>query len=68
MEDTVNSNRYCWLKMPEGKFSNSWNQDEHDKYITKNVLKEAENTGWKLIQYACLNDTDFEFYNMMRLK
>jgi hypothetical protein len=62
--------RYVWLK-PDGSFSNSWDESEHLKHqdiFNEKSLKEAEKDKWRLIEYSCLNDNDFEFYNMMKLK
>jgi hypothetical protein len=62
--------RYVWLK-PDGSFSNSWNEEEHKKHqdiFDENALKEAGKDKWRLIEYSCLNDSEFEFYNMMKLK
>ena len=62
--------RYVWLK-PDGSFSNSWDENEHLKHkdiFDEKSLKEAGKDKWRLIEYSCLNDSDFEFYNMMKLK
>jgi hypothetical protein len=62
--------RYVWLK-PDGSFSNSWNEEEHKKnqdIFNENALKEAGKDKWRLIEYNCLNDSEFEFYHMMKLK
>lgn len=55
--------KYVWLNMETGKFSNSW-VDEDDL----ETLIDFKDSTWKLIKYSCLNDDDFEFYKMMRLK
>lgn len=59
--------RYCWLNMNTGKFSNSWGEDEQTKYFNAGLMDVANNTGWKLIKYSCVNDTKFEFYEMMQI-
>lgn len=61
--------RYVWLNMNTGEFSNSWSQEEHDSCTTPpEELLSDEHDGWKLIKYECVNDPDFQFYNLMRLR
>lgn len=66
--------KYVWLNLNTGEFSNSWDEEAHNKYNTgKRVLelqKEHPETyaGWKMIEYTCLNDQDFEFFNKMKLR
>ncbi len=62
--------RYVWLNINDGKFSNSWSQEEQDKYLSGSIMNEAksDSKGWKLIKYQCLTDEGFEFYNSMKLK
>ena len=58
---------YCWLNINDGKFSNSWGENDM-KYIDKEMLSIANKDGWKLIKYQCLTDEKFEFYNQMQLR
>ena len=60
--------KYCWINTIKGEFSNSWNDKNPSEYYTDEELKEASNSGWKLIEYSCLNDDSFEFTNQMKLK
>lgn len=59
--------RYVWLNPIDGKFSNSWDEKTHE-VIDKGILDEANENGWKLIKYECINDKDFEFFNKMKLR
>jgi hypothetical protein len=59
--------RYVWIDS-KGRFSNSWSEEEHREFIVdKESIRLSVEKGWKLIEYECLNDPKFEFYNMMRL-
>ena len=62
--------QYVWLNVITGEFSNSWSEEDHIKYAKyfPELLKEAEKTNHKLIEYTCLNDNKFTFYNQMKLK
>lgn len=60
-----------WLNIIDGKFSNSWQSGgpldiQFNNY--EEEVKEASKRGWKLIEYQCLNDPDFELYNQMKLR
>lgn len=60
-----------WINIIDGKFSNSWQSGgildvKFSNY--EEELKEASTRGWKLIEYECLNDPDFELYNQMKLR
>lgn len=59
--------KYVWLNLETGKFSNSWDEKTHQDFFEKRNTHGVD-TKWKLIKYECLNDEDFEFYNMMKLK
>lgn len=59
--------KYCWLNINDGKFSNSWSEEDM-KYIDDEMLSIANKDGWKLIKYQCLTDEKFEFYNQMQLR
>ena len=61
MSDNV---KFVWLNIATGEFSNSWSLSEHQK--VKPYMKENDN--WKLIKYEALNDKNFEFSNLMRIK
>lgn len=60
--------RYVWLNMETGRFSNSWtDEDFKDINETPQSLSEGK-AEWKLIEYFCHNDDDFEFMNQMKLR
>jgi hypothetical protein len=63
--------KYVWLNIQTSEFSNSWNEKDHQ------ILKPDENGlpsdykishEWKLIKYECLNDDNFNFSNLMKLR
>jgi hypothetical protein len=60
-----------WLDIVTGEFSNSC-QSGGDMDIRfsnyEEEIAEAAKRGWKLIEYKCLNDPDFELYNQMKLR
>ena len=63
--------KQVWLNTNTGEFSNSWDKPEENDYLHNLLLEtrlQANDDGWKLIEYTCLNDNDFKFYNMMKLK
>lgn len=60
-----------WLNIVDGTFSNSWQiGGMYDiNYLNwEEEIKEATKRGWKLIEYTCVNDPDFELYNQMKLR
>lgn len=59
--------KYCWLNTITGEFSNTWNEEEHQKYNPLNINGHI-NTEWKLIKFQCLTDESFEFTKYMKLK
>jgi hypothetical protein len=62
---------YVWLNINDGTFSNSWDGEVHEKYcgglMDKENIERARQNGWKLIEYRCLTDEDFTFYNIMQI-
>lgn len=65
--------RYVWLNINTGEFSDSWDEETHQKAFSpalngEKLLSDAKERGGKLIKYECLNDEDFEFYNKMKLR
>lgn len=71
--------KQVWLNIETGEFSNSWPVDENGNSVefpsqTKETLLGYLNLQpevaykWKLIEYHCVNDKDFSFYEAMRLK
>lgn len=67
----VGTTRYVWLDVQDGTFSNSW---ELDHFVTHDYMDElvgdvAKFTDHaKLIEFRCINDDDFEFLGLMRLR
>jgi hypothetical protein len=62
--------RYCWLNMETGKFSDSWDEEMHQRAFKQSEI-EAHHKAypqWKLIEYTCLTDPDFEFIRHMKLR
>ncbi len=59
--------RYVWLNLITGEFLNSWEGKDQTLLVEKD-FQDVKYKGWKLIKYQCLNDNEFEFYNMMKLK
>lgn len=60
-----------WINIVDGRFSNSWQAGGADdiKYSNwEQEIKDASRRGWKLIEYQCLNDPNFELYNQMKLR
>ena len=67
-QDDVLKNRYVWLSIQDGTFSNSWDEETHKKHIDEGIMKIASENNMKLIKYQCLTDENFEFYNQMKLR
>ena len=62
------SKKYVWLNLETGEFSNSWDEKIHERIThIEEDLKEVKSP-WKLIEYTCLSDKNFEFCNLMKLK
>lgn len=58
--------KYVWLNINDGTFSNSWDKEDH-KLINENMINRARQDGWKLIEYSCLTDDNFNFYGKMKI-
>ena len=65
--------KQVWLNTKTGQFSNSWEPDSLRP--TQELIAEQKEVSqilgdncWKLIQYECLTDSEFEFYNQMKLR
>ena len=58
-----------WLNINTGEFSKSWNELDYP-HVDTNLLLERYNPvdGWKLIEYKCLNDEEFQFNDLMVIK
>ncbi len=57
-----------WFNNNSGKFSNSWEVGSVlDITIGEDEKEKAKERGWKLIEYECLNDDLFVFYDMMKV-
>jgi len=62
--------KYVWLNIETGKFSNSWDEETHNRAFTEQELIEhaKERPTWKLITYECITDPEFEFGHHMTIK
>ena len=56
--------------MKTGNFSNSWSEEDHQKYLkdVEFLDQGKERPEFKLIEYTCLTDPDFEFVRHMKLR
>jgi ketol-acid reductoisomerase len=61
---------YAWLNIETGKFSDSWTEEDHKKYLDDKTIEEQakEHPEWKIIRYECINDKKFEFVHHMKLR
>jgi len=59
--------KYVWFNLEDGIFSNSWDEKTHEMFtdVVQDTLD--HNSAVKLIQFECLNDDKFEFYNLMKV-
>lgn len=66
----MNKNRtLVWLNVTTGEFSESWNEADYPTIDTDLIIKKySPMDGWKLIEYKCLNDEDFQFNKLMVIK
>lgn len=60
--------RYVWLNLQDGKFSNCWGEEEHEKHGPAYYVDTGNNFHWKLIEYTCLTDDAFDFTDQMVIK
>ena len=61
--------RYVWLDLNTGEFSDSWDQELHERCGGDSLAGNTHTLeGHKLIKYECINDEEFEFNNLMRIK
>ena len=44
------SKRYLWIS-PEGKYSNSWDEETHKKSLTEKDIEDAKAKGWQLMEF-----------------
>ncbi len=64
----MNSNKkHVWFNLNTGEFSNSWEPSLTAKLFNEQELKEANDRGTKLIEYHCVNDENFDFYERMKV-
>lgn len=54
--------------MLEGEFSDTWDNDTNEKFLTNDLIDYVNKGGFKLIEYKCINDENFEFFSKMKLK
>lgn len=61
--------RYVWLNLEDGSFSESWTRTElaDPEGLAHDVTRTAQPL-YKLIEYRCLSDADFQFSRHMKLR
>ena len=61
---------YAWLNVETGKFSDSWSEEDHKKYLDDKTIEKQtiEHPEWKIIRYECINDKNFQFSHHMKLR
>ena len=60
--------KLVWLNIETGEFSNSWTNGEYDTDKEELLNNTDSNSRWKLIEFECLTDEDFEFSHFMRIR
>lgn len=61
--------RYVWLNIKNGEFSNSWSEKEHkEAEFSDDEIEISTKEGWKLIKYECVNDDEFVFNRLTKLR
>lgn len=65
--------KYCWLNTATGEFSTSW-ENRGKIFSPKELIKHHKESKdpdkhcWKLIEFECLTDKNFEFTDKMKLR
>jgi len=66
--------RYVWLNIATGEFSDSWLESDWGTVTRDSLITDAKKDTppdaqpvWKLIEYRCLTDDNFQFDRNMRL-
>ena len=61
--------RYVWLNLEDGSFSESWTRTDlaDPEGLAHDVARTAQPL-YKLIEYRCLSDAQFEFSRQMKLR
>jgi len=59
--------KFVWMNVSTGEFSNSWFDGECGD-VDYDTLKIATKDHWKLIKFQCINEPEFEFNNLMKLR
>lgn len=61
--------RYVWLNLEDGSFSESWTRTDlaDPEGLAHDVTRTAQPL-YKLIEYRCLSDADFQFSRHMKLR
>lgn len=64
--------KWVWLNLKTGEFSNTFNINslaDVEKFIKDaDEINKQYYENWKLIEYTCLNDKEFEFSDLMKLR
>ena len=57
-----------WLNLNTGEFSESWTAGTIvDKFLSEDEIANSAKRGWKLIEYNCVNDENFELCDLMQI-
>lgn len=67
----IGTTRYVWVDVQDGTFSDSWELDHliTQDYMAELVIDMAKYyKHGKLIEFRCINDHDFEFTHLMKLR
>jgi hypothetical protein len=66
--------KQVWLNLDTGEFSNSWEPVDIGYLATKKLIEDVNDVNkrtdghWKLIEYECLNENNFEFSGLMEIR
>ncbi len=61
--------KQAWLNIKTGEFSDSWLSESREGDTARSLIDIAEKyPEWKLIEFECLSDTEFEFTRHMKLR
>ena len=62
----TNQTQYCWI-MPDHTFSDSWSQEQHERFIDPYMIKVAKEKGWRIMKYVIEVGENFSFPNQSHL-
>ncbi len=70
MSANTQTKKHVWFNLNTGEFSNSWDPNSavlSSSIYSEDSLKNANEQGWKMIEYTCINDENFDFYERMKV-